>query len=148
MSSMVRRLRRHAPADVFLATLALPTVAVGRLIVLCVPYRWWRRAIRTDVGGRSRSCELMAPRRVGWAVRAAAKFVPDATCLTQALAGRCLLRLGGHPSTLTLGVRRSAGGDIEAHAWLTSAGQAVVGQQTSEAFVALGGGETVPSARP
>jgi hypothetical protein len=139
MFCMVRKLRRHRPADLFVAALALPTVAAARLVLLCVPYRWWRGTLRAEVGGRRRAWRLLGPRRVGWAVRAAARFVPDAACLTQALAGRCLLAMGGHPSTLALGVRKDSTGQIEAHAWLSSAGSPVVGHETSGAFRPLGG---------
>jgi hypothetical protein len=50
------------------------------------------------------------------------------------MAARWLLHLGGHPSTLSLGVKRSDREAIEAHAWLMSAGQPVVGVPSGNAF--------------
>lgn len=62
-----------------------------------------------------------------WAVEAAARYVPRATCLVQALAARVLLRRAGHPAELHIGV---AGGPAErfgAHAWLESGGHILLG---------------------
>jgi hypothetical protein len=74
-------------------------------------------------------------------VTAAARVVPDATCLSQALAARTLLRVAGHPSTLTIGVRRAAAGELEAHAWVQSSEQPVVGVRPEGTYEVLPGGE-------
>jgi hypothetical protein len=65
--------------------------------------------------------------RVIWAVRIASRFVPRATCLTQALAAQVLLSLQGYPSRITIGVAKSHGGQLEAHAWVESQGRIVIG---------------------
>ena len=61
-------------------------------------------------------------------VRFASKFVPYASCLTQALAARRLLRASGHVAQLKIGVAKSTG-DFEAHAWLEIDGHIVLGKQ-------------------
>ena len=61
------------------------------------------------------------------AITIAAKFVPGATCLTQALVGQILLGQAGHPVTLQIGVLRRPAGPLQAHAWLESAGQVILG---------------------
>ena len=48
--------------------------------------------------------------RIGWAVGSAARFLPDATCLPQALAAEAILRRRGHPARLRLGVSRNDDG--------------------------------------
>lgn len=65
--------------------------------------------------------------RIAWAVTTAARFVPKATCLTQALAAQRLLRAAGHPSTIRIGVAREDDGRFLAHAWLMSGDHVVIG---------------------
>jgi hypothetical protein len=62
-----------------------------------------------------------------WAVRRASRFVPGATCLTQALVGRVLLARAGHLSEVRIGVRKDSVRGFEAHAWLEHRGEVVLG---------------------
>jgi len=55
--------------------------------------------------------------RLEWAVLAASRFIPRATCLTQALALHRLLSSYGYQSNVQFGVRR-ADGRFAAHAWV------------------------------
>ncbi len=68
-------------------------------------------------------------RRAAWGVSTAAKWVPRASCLTQAFAAQYLLARSGHRSQIRIGVAKEDGA-LKAHAWLLS-GDAIV----------LGGGE-------
>ena len=52
------------------------------------------------------------------AVLARLPWVWRRTCLRRAVALAVLLRRGGHAAEVVIGVRRSAGGELEAHAWL------------------------------
>ncbi|HEX4124031.1 MAG TPA: lasso peptide biosynthesis B2 protein [Tepidisphaeraceae bacterium] len=61
------------------------------------------------------------------AITAAARFVPGASCLTQALTGQILFGQAGHAVTLQIGVLRKGGGPLQAHAWLESAGRVILG---------------------
>jgi hypothetical protein len=65
------------------------------------------------------------------AVSCASRFVPRATCLTQALATRILLARRGIESVVRYGAARGAGGKFLAHAWVESAGRVVIGGVTS-----------------
>ena len=65
--------------------------------------------------------------RVTWAVTVASRYVPGASCLTQALATQVLLGRFGHPTSLRIGVARGAGGELQAHAWVESRGRIVLG---------------------
>jgi hypothetical protein len=67
-------------------------------------------------------------REVVRGVRVASRFIPHASCLTQALAARKLLRDSGQAAELKIGVANSSG-DFEAHAWLEIDGRIVLGKQ-------------------
>ena len=75
--------------------------------------------------------------RVAWAVSAAARSIPRATCLTQALAARQLLARCGEPSDLHIGVAQDAERGIAAHAWLAAGGRVVIGGETLERYLPL-----------
>lgn len=64
---------------------------------------------------------------VGWAVTTSSQYVPGATCLTQALATKVLLRQSGQESRLRIGIARSKEGRLEAHAWVESEESIVIG---------------------
>ena len=62
-----------------------------------------------------------------WAVTVACRYVPLATCLTQALVTKVLLSRHGHHATVRIGVARSDGGKLQAHAWVENNGRVVIG---------------------
>ena len=62
------------------------------------------------------------------AVRACRRYVPYASCLTQAIAAKTMLRRAGYPSTIKIGVVKHDG-DFLAHAWLEIDGKIVLGKQ-------------------
>lgn len=74
--------------------------------------------------------------RVAWAVERVSAWVPAATCLTQALAGREMLRRRGVASEVRLGVATDGG--FRAHAWLVKDGQSVLGGAFSAEYSQLG----------
>ncbi|TAJ88711.1 MAG: lasso peptide biosynthesis B2 protein [Reyranella sp.] len=71
-----------------------------------------------------------------WSVRAAARRVPGATCLSSALALQRLLSSAGHPSQIHIGVIRDASGFM-AHAWLVHDGVVVIGEEEHERYTHL-----------
>jgi len=68
-------------------------------------------------------------RQVARQIERLARFVPKASCLTQALALQFILARAGHASRLQVGVREAADGTFSAHAWVTCDGVIVLGQQ-------------------
>jgi hypothetical protein len=114
---------------------AFLTVTAFRAALSVLPFRWTRRLAARD-GGRT---PATAPSReeLVWAVSAAARHVPRATCLTQALALQALLTREGHDARLRLGVARGELGALEAHAWLESGGRVVIGGPQAARFVPL-----------
>jgi len=108
----------------------------------------FRRLRLPSRGSRVRPDHPIRPRgevdRVGWAVLSAARFVPGATCLPQALAAEAILHRRGHPADLRLGVKRGNDG-VEAHAWVESYGRVIVGDGDLDRFEPL---EASDPARP
>ena len=78
--------------------------------------------------GDSRRHRLeLCPRKLATAIEVAARCVPAASCLTQALAAQVLLRRWGHDATLKLGVQSAPDGQFKAHAWVQCQGTTVIG---------------------
>jgi Transglutaminase-like superfamily len=113
-------------ADRLLVCEAILTLALARLIVLTVPFRfvapWLSRAPETS------SCDEALVLRVRKAVSAAARNVPwNAVCLPQAMAAKAMLAWRGCGSSFHLGADFDAQGELIAHAWLVAGGTIVVG---------------------
>src|SRR5581483_1736621 len=76
----------------------------------------------------SDAAEAVSAARVGAGVRAAARRLPDTTCLVEALVADVMLRRRGVETVLHIGVRApSAAAALDAHAWLECHGTVVVG---------------------
>ena len=69
---------------------------------------------------------------IAWGVTTAARYVPRATCLAQALAAQWVFAWFGHPTLLRIGVAKGSGKPLRAHAWLESEGRVVVGGESLE----------------
>ena len=91
------------------------------------------------VAKRSSSPELAREtgRRIGWAVSAVSRIVPGATCLAQALAAEYLLVGAGCPAVLHIGARNDEASGFEAHAWVVSDGEIIVGDVGVDRFTPL-----------
>ena len=76
--------------------------------------------------------DLVAVGRVAWSVRIVSRFVPFASCLTQAQACQVLLARRGIASTLCLGVGGQGGRHMRAHAWLMCDGKVVIGGESED----------------
>jgi hypothetical protein len=81
-----------------------------------------RAAVPNSFEGHSTNIE-----KVTWAIAVASRYVPGATCLSQALAGQILLAQQGEPALLRIGVAKNDAGKLEAHAWVESRGRVVIG---------------------
>ena len=67
-------------------------------------------------------------REIAEFVRLGSRFVPQATCLTQALAARTLLRRMGQNSLLKIGVDKDTDFKLVAHAWIEIDGKIIIGK--------------------
>ena len=77
-------------------------------------------------------------RQIIWSVEAAARFIPGAkSCLPQALAAEFLLRSRGIPAELKIGVARGEAGRFQAHAWVESGGDVLIGKSETLEYAVL-----------
>lgn len=74
--------------------------------------------------------------RIVWALDAAARLVPGATCLVQALAAQTLLIRHGYRPRLTIGVEKNKD-RFTAHAWITCGGEILIGGQLARNYASL-----------
>lgn len=92
-----------------------------------------KRMVRGDIdAGRPAPVE-----RIAWCVRVASRYIPRATCLTQALTAQMLMVRRGYRVELCIGVARDAAGAFNAHAWVVHEGRVVVGEAGYEEFTPL-----------
>ena len=105
---------------------------VARAVLLLALLRaaLWRypaRTLRDRLAARGPQPVGPTPEQIGWAVRSAARYVPGATCLVQAVAASILLSRAGRPAVLQIGVAKPNRSTLSAHAWVESEGVVVVG---------------------
>lgn len=132
--SALARVARLPAARRRLLLRALPLVALVRLALTLLPYRAARRGLLRLQ--RTRVEDGVEVNELAWAVAAAARAVPAASCLTQALALETLLARRGLPAQVRVGVARG-GERIRAHAWVESEGRVVLGGPVSTEFAVL-----------
>ena len=125
-----RALRRPLP-ELRLFAAAAALLPLIRLLLLVAPFEAIHRRVRS-----ARRAPAAPPREDGtvasvvWSVAAAARRIPFATCLSQALAVQFLLARRGIESTLWLGARHTERGAFSAHAWVQCGGRFVIGGPT------------------
>lgn len=107
---------------------ALLVTAAVRLALTAGSLETARRAARAAAAGAGRH----AMDELVWAVSAASRFVPHATCLTQALAVQALMARAGLPAQVEIGVSKQVG--FSAHAWVVSNGRVVMGAEESPKY--------------
>ena len=121
-------------SDQLLLLAALGRVCFVRLGLWMLPFRVVREKVEritisanTSSGPRATQ-DLGVVLRVASSVRRASRYIPAATCLTQALATQILLARRGQVSHLRIGVSKGQEGELKAHAWVESQGRIVIGQ--------------------
>jgi len=133
----LRKFLRRSREEQRLLVTALYWVACIRAGLWLLPFRILRPVVEHACRnpGPEVTDELVVA-RVAWAISSAARFVPRATCVTQALAARILLARRGLASEVCYGVGRRQG-RIIAHAWLESGGRVIVGGERLESLLPL-----------
>ncbi|WP_224545395.1 lasso peptide biosynthesis B2 protein [Mesorhizobium sp. CA16] len=119
------RLRSLSAREMLFLARCLMVVSVVRLALTLSSYNRVRSLV-TGLHAR-RDASVADLRRVAWGVAAAARLVPGASCLTQALAGQYLLARQGTASKISIGIERGTGSELKAHAWLMSGNHIVLG---------------------
>jgi transglutaminase superfamily protein len=111
-------------------------VCTVRLALWLVPFSILRRILTFSTQIRFQAANRYSPEQLSYAVRAVSRYVPRATCLTQALALHILLRQYGWQSRIRIGVNKDAG-HFESHAWVESQNRVVIGDSGMSRFVPM-----------
>jgi hypothetical protein len=93
-------------------------VVAARVALWTLPYETVQRLVARLARPVPPGAGHAAPGDIAWAVAAAGRRLPAATCLVQALAARVLLARAGHETRIRLGVGRDDAGAFTAHAWV------------------------------
>lgn len=120
--SGLRTFARLRPPERGLLLNALVVVIAVRITLWVLPFprlqrfiRSWHKLPFSVPPDTSVACLV-------WAVSAASRRVPFASCLTQSLALQFLLAQAGHPSQLRFGINKDPNTGFHAHAWVEWAG--------------------------
>ena len=125
----MRRVRRFFSLPASERRLLLRTL--WRLCVICLrlhllPEKKWRPMLDASSSPASGTAEY-TEQQIAWAVRAAARYVPAANCLPQAIVAKRLLEEQGYRPVIRIGVQRPQERVLNAHAWVDIAGRVVLG---------------------
>jgi transglutaminase superfamily protein len=116
--------------DQLLLARAWGVLWVIKLGLWVVPFRNMKRFLTNENYPVRRGKEKVKipVKRVAWTVSMASRYVPNGkNCLLRAATTHHLLKRIGHPSVLHIGVDSSTQGTLDAHAWVESNGEVVVG---------------------
>jgi len=102
-------------------------VCAIRASLWLIPFDRVRKAADRLAKGPRRVRHQEPLERIVRLVEVTEKFVPAATCLTQALTCQILLGRAGHVAALKIGVCKAPEGGFKAHAWLECEGKIVIG---------------------
>ena len=133
----MNKLRKFAQLRVsekLLLLRALFLVASIRAGLWVLPFRVMRKF---TFNGKKKKETPYSVEQFVWAVRATSRYVPGATCLTQALAAQVLLSGAGYSPRVEIGVAKSDKNQFEAHAWLVLKDQVLVGDIGLERYIPL-----------
>lgn len=107
--------------------------ALSRLARTCLqlhllPPKKWHALLTASRPAASPPRQRYSEEQVAWAVRAAARYVPTANCLSRAIVAKQLLEEQGLAPVLRIGVQRPEEVGLKAHAWVETGGRVVVGE--------------------
>jgi|SRR5579862_2883708 len=113
-------------------------LAFVQVSLLLLPSRWLLRGRVVDNPAQNpESIEKLV-----WSIRSAARFIPGATCLTQAIALQHLIARSGRVSRIQVGVRKDETARLRAHAWVEYEGRVVLGGSDTQQYFPLAAWET------
>jgi hypothetical protein len=134
MARLLRFLRYPLSEQWILVQVSILLILI-RIALILLPFRTISRFIQRI--GRKKPgpnvSEDLFVRRILWAInRTAGPILGDRACLTQALVGQVLLGRRGVDTQLRIGVLKDGDGRFQAHAWLESDGQVLLGGTVSD----------------
>ena len=126
MSRLNKFLRLSFSEKILLARIWL-LLAIIRSGLSLLPFPTLRKVLTAISPLIARGGEAWSADRLVWAVGAASRYVPRATCLAQALAIQLVLKQSGRQASLHIGVNGVEGDHLDAHAWVESQGRILIG---------------------
>jgi hypothetical protein len=118
--------KRSTPEFLLLIRVAI-LVFVVRVGLWLAPFQTIRRIVAFLAKPAPKIAKCFSVEQLSRAISTAAAYVPKATCLTQALALHIMLRRRALQSRIRIGVAKDKSGIVEAHAWVESEEQVVIG---------------------
>jgi hypothetical protein len=104
-----------------------------RIVLWLLPFKVIRAQIERGLIDRKISADKRhTVATIIWSIRAMSRYVPQATCLTQALAGKVLLAAFGYEACVRIGVGKDHDGKFQAHAWLEECDRIILGGSEEE----------------
>jgi hypothetical protein len=120
---------------------ALVLLALARMAVLLLPFRWVARVLgkqEAHTSVQDDPAKASHIRRIGDMVCKTAKNVPwTSKCLDRAIAAKIMLARRGIPTTVYFGVNNDEKGQLAAHAWLRSGNSYVTGGEIRSRFTVI-----------
>jgi len=126
MNRLNKFLRLSFNEKILLVRISL-LLATTRLSLSLLPFKTLRKVLTAISPLIARGGEVWSEDRLVWAVGAASRYVPRATCLAQALAIQLVLKQSGRQASLHIGVNGVEGNHLDAHAWVESQGRVLFG---------------------
>jgi hypothetical protein len=117
-------------SDRQLLIIAFALLLAVRLALWLLPFSTWHRLLARlkQAKANLQQAESISTGEVVWAISIASNYMPGGVkCLARALATQVLLSWLGHAAEFRIGVAKGEAGQLEAHAWVESQGQVVIG---------------------
>ena len=123
--AMMSRFLRLVPSERALLLRVLLLLAAIRLVLWVAPLSLLRALLSQPLIAAAFPPPLVhvPVERLAWAVQAASRPIPAASCFTQSLALQFLLSRSGHASSIRIGVAKDPESGFQAHAWVDCGGQ-------------------------
>ncbi len=102
-------------------------LCTSRLALSLLPFQTWKSWLLSTSNTPIKNTHSYSMETIVWAIQVANRFIPNSTCLVQAMALHALLKKYHYPSEIQIGVKKNTEGNFEAHAWVTSLDQIRIG---------------------
>jgi hypothetical protein len=131
---------RRSWRDYLLLAETMIRLALGRIAIALLPFQYVAKLSSRPTRSRMPApyLEILAVKRVRWAVAACSRRVPwRAMCFEQGLVAQAMLRRRGIPSLLHYGAAFDDCGELTAHVWVRTQDHNVSGCENAAHFALL-----------
>jgi hypothetical protein len=141
VSRRLARFARYSFREKRLLLEATVLLAVARVAILTVPFRWVAPSLgrrRGESPVEADASETKRAKEIGWAVETMSRHTFwKSACLAQAIAAQWMLNRRGLPGTLYLGAAKDDARGFIAHAWVRSGPLVLTGSRGHENYAVL-----------